>query len=103
MAEAPNQEQLRCQEHNIRMDHLEREMERLRHELLGNGQPGKLDRMNARNMAAMVEFKATLAEFKTSMVEIERKVGRIMVVIAVLGAGAGAGGAKVVMTLMGTV
>ena len=79
---------------NIRITHVEREVERLRHELLGNGQPGKLDRMNARNVAAMAEFKVTLAD-------IERKVGRIMIVIAVLGAGAGAGGAKVYMSLMG--
>jgi hypothetical protein len=78
----------------IRLNQLDRDMERLRHEILGNGQPGKLDRMEARNIAAMTEFTNKLSV-------IENKLGRVMIIIAVLGAAVGGGTTKLVTTLIG--
>lgn len=83
-----------CRGHHIRMTHLEREMERLRHELFGNGQPGELAKTEARTIAAM-------SEFTTKLSRVEEKVGKIMLFIAGLGALVGGGVTKLVSTLIG--
>lgn len=80
--------------HHIRIKYLEAELKAFKKELLGNGQPGKLDRMEARTIHALGEFNQKLSH-------VETKVGKIMVAIAVLGAVSGAGATKVIQAIIG--
>ena len=80
--------------HTVRLQYLEREMNQMRHDLFGNGQPGELAKMEARTIAAMTEFTNKLSR-------VEDKVGRMMVFVAVLGAVVGGGTTKLVTSIMG--
>ena len=79
---------------HVRLKYLEAALADLRKDLFGNGQPGKLDRMEARTIHAMSEFNVKLSQ-------VENKVGKIMIAIAVLGAASGAGATKVIQALLG--
>jgi hypothetical protein len=79
---------------HVRLKYLEAALSELRKDLFGNGQPGKLDKMEARTIHAMTEFNVKLSQ-------VENKVGKIMIAIAVLGAASGAGATKVIQALLG--
>ena len=80
--------------YHIRIKYLEAELQSFKKEILGNGQPGKLDRMEAR-------FIKALGEFNEKLSHVETKVGKVVIAVAVLAAASGAGATKVVQVIIG--
>ena len=80
--------------HHVRIKYLEAELQSFKKEILGNGQPGKLARMEARTINAMGEFASRLKD-------VEKKVGRLVILIAGLSAAVGGGSTTLIRALIG--
>jgi hypothetical protein len=78
-------------EHDI--TRLQSDVARLDHKLFGNGQPGVLDKMERR----LSEIESTMA-FRFE--RMETKLGRMITIVAVLGATAGGGAASIANSIL---
>ena len=78
-------------EHDI--TRLQSDVARLEHKLFGNGQPGVLDKMERR----LTEIESTMA-FRFE--RVEARIGRLITIVAVLGATAGGGAVSVANSLL---
>ena len=80
----------------IEIRHIVENVANLEHSLFGNGQPGVLGKMEAR-----------LSEIETTMSfrfeRLEARVGRLITIVAVLGATAGGGAMTVVNSILATI
>lgn len=78
----------------VRLRYLEKELNDMHRELFGNGQPGALARMEGRHVKSLGEMAKKLSD-------IENKLGRVMIAVAMLAAAGGAGGMSVVQAILG--